>query len=52
LGLGDRTRALELLEQAFQQREPLMVFLKVEPKWNELRSDPRFIDLMKKLNFE
>jgi DNA-binding winged helix-turn-helix (wHTH) protein/TolB-like protein/Flp pilus assembly protein TadD len=52
LGLGDRTRALELLEQAFQQREPLMVFLKVEPKWNDLRSDPRFIDLMKKLNFE
>jgi DNA-binding winged helix-turn-helix (wHTH) protein/TolB-like protein/Flp pilus assembly protein TadD len=51
LGLGDRTRALELLEQAFQQREPLMVFLNVEPKWNELRSDPRFIDLRKRLKF-
>jgi DNA-binding winged helix-turn-helix (wHTH) protein/TolB-like protein len=49
LGLGDKNRALELLEQAFQQREPLMVFLKVEPKWNDLRSEPRFIDLMKRL---
>jgi len=51
LGLGERERALDLLEQAYRQREPLMVFLKVEPKWNELRSEPRFIDLMKKLQF-
>jgi DNA-binding winged helix-turn-helix (wHTH) protein/TolB-like protein/Tfp pilus assembly protein PilF len=52
VGLGDKTRALELLEQAFQQREPLMVFLKVEPKWNDLRSEPRFIDLTKRMKFE
>ena len=52
LGLGEKNRALELLEKAFEQREPLMVFLKVEPKWNELRSEPRFIDLMKRINLE
>lgn len=52
LALGDRKTALDLLERSFKQREPLMVFLKVEPKWYELRSDPRFIDLMKRMNFK
>jgi len=52
LGLGDRNRTLESLEQAFQQREPLLVFLKVEPKWDELRSEPRFIDLMNRMHLE
>jgi tetratricopeptide (TPR) repeat protein len=52
LGLGDKNRALERLEQAFKQREPLMVFLKVEPKWKELHSEPRFTDLIKRMDLE
>jgi DNA-binding winged helix-turn-helix (wHTH) protein/TolB-like protein/Flp pilus assembly protein TadD len=52
LALGDKEKALDLLEQAYRQREPLMVFLKVEPKWNELHSESRFIDLMNKMNFQ
>ena len=52
LGLGNKERTLDLLDLAFEQREPLMVFLKVEPKWNELRSEPRFIALMKRMNLE
>jgi len=27
-----------------------MVFLKVEPKWNNLRPEPRFIEMMKRMN--
>jgi tetratricopeptide (TPR) repeat protein len=50
-GIGDREKTLDLLERAFAQKDSLMVFLKVEPKWDDLRSEPRFIELMKKMNF-
>ena len=41
-GMGDRDKALAGLERGFEQRDPKMVFLKVEPKWNNLRTDARF----------
>ena len=49
--LGDTESALEWLERGFTERDPKMVFLKVDPKWNSLRSQPRFIELMKRMNF-
>ena len=52
LALGDRIKALRLLETALEQREALMVFLKVDGKWDPLRSEPRFLKLMKRMNFE
>lgn len=51
-GLGDTGKALEWLEKAFQQHDPKMAFLKADQKWNNLRSEPRFIDLIKRMNFE
>jgi DNA-binding winged helix-turn-helix (wHTH) protein/TolB-like protein/Tfp pilus assembly protein PilF len=51
LALGDKDRAMAELEKAYLGRESLMVFLKVEPKWDELRGDPRFIELMKRMRF-
>ena len=51
-GLGETEKALDWLEQAFEQHDPKMVFLKVDPKWNNLRSEPRFIDLMKRMKFD
>jgi tetratricopeptide (TPR) repeat protein len=50
-GLGDREKTLDYLERAFGERDAPIVFLKIEPKWDELRSEPRFIDLMKRMNF-
>ena len=50
-GLEERNETIIWLERGFEEREPKMVFLKVEPKWNNLRSDPRFMDLMKRMNF-
>jgi len=49
--LGEREEALVWLERAFEQRDPRMVFLKVEPKWNDLRSDARFQDLQRRTVF-
>jgi DNA-binding winged helix-turn-helix (wHTH) protein/TolB-like protein/tetratricopeptide (TPR) repeat protein len=48
-GLGERDDALEWLELGYREREPRMVFLKVEPKWNNLRDDPRFRDLVRRV---
>jgi tetratricopeptide (TPR) repeat protein len=50
-GLGERDEALAWLERAHAQRSAAMVFLKVEPKWNNLRSEPRFQDLLRRLEF-
>jgi tetratricopeptide (TPR) repeat protein len=51
-GFGMREEALNQLEKAFTERDARMILLKVEPKWNNLRSEPRFIALIKQMNFE
>jgi hypothetical protein len=49
--LGDKNRALEWLEKSFQGREAFMAFLKVDPGFDPLRSDPRFADLLRRMHF-
>jgi TolB-like protein/DNA-binding winged helix-turn-helix (wHTH) protein/Tfp pilus assembly protein PilF len=50
-GLDQRNEAFAWLERAYEQRDPRMVFLKVEPKWNDLRADPRFQSLLRRVGF-
>ncbi len=50
-GLDERDKMLELLEKDYEQHDPKMIFLKVEPKWNNLRDDPRFQDLLRRGGF-
>jgi Tfp pilus assembly protein PilF len=50
-GLGQHDQAFEWLEKAFEGRDHWMVFLKVSPDMDNLRSDPRFKALLKKMNF-
>ena len=52
LGLGDLDRAMDLLEQASADDSQWMMYLKVDRIFDPLRSNPRFIALMKKENFE
>jgi TolB-like protein/DNA-binding winged helix-turn-helix (wHTH) protein len=49
VGLGENDKALAALEKAFETRSPWMVFLKVEPEFESLRTDPRFIDLLRRV---
>ena len=48
---GEKDRALDWLEIAFQERMQNLVYLNVQPKWDPLRDDPRFLDLLCGMNF-
>jgi hypothetical protein len=50
-GLNDRDQSLTWLEKGLADRDPRMVFLKVEPKWNNLRDDRRFQKIMSAVGF-
>jgi serine/threonine protein kinase/Tfp pilus assembly protein PilF len=45
--LADKERTLEALERAFRDRATYVNLLMVEPKWRDVRSDKRFLDLAK-----
>ena len=45
--IGDKQCAFEWLEKGFQERDDLMINLKVEPVFDGLRADPRFQDLVR-----
>lgn len=51
-GLGENEKAIDYLEKGFAEKDVRIVFLKVEPKWNNLRNEPRFAELMRRMNFE
>jgi tetratricopeptide (TPR) repeat protein len=50
VGLGENDAALEWLEKAFEDRNSWMPYLQVEPRLDPLRSDPRFQDLLHRMN--
>jgi tetratricopeptide (TPR) repeat protein len=50
VGLGEKDQAFTTLEQAYEERCPTLEFLKVEPSLDPLRSDPRFADLLRRMN--
>jgi DNA-binding winged helix-turn-helix (wHTH) protein/tetratricopeptide (TPR) repeat protein len=51
VGLGQNDKALELLEQLYEERNDWLVWLKVSPKLKSLHSDPRFQDLLRRIGF-
>jgi TolB-like protein/Tfp pilus assembly protein PilF len=52
VGLGDKEQALRLLEKAYEERSCFLLSIKVDPIWTLLRSEPRFIALLKKTGLE
>lgn len=49
--LGDKDQAFAWLEKAYEKHDSPMHRLKVQPWWDPLRSDPRFQDLLRRMNF-
>jgi predicted Zn-dependent protease len=50
-GLNEPLQAIAWLERAFEARDPMMVFLNVEPTWKNLHDEPRFRALVKRMRF-
>jgi tetratricopeptide (TPR) repeat protein len=51
LALSDREQSLQLLQKAFEARDPGMMDIKIDPELDPLRSEPRFQDLVRRMNF-
>jgi len=47
--IGDKECAFKWLEKGFEERDDLMINLKVEPVLDSLHSDPRFQDLVRRV---
>jgi len=51
VGLGNKDQALTWLERAYEDRTFFMINLKIEPELDPLHSEPRFQDLLRRMNF-
>jgi Flp pilus assembly protein TadD len=51
-GLGEKDQAFAWLEKAYDEHSYSMAWLKVEPGWDSLRSDPRFAVLLQQMGLQ
>ncbi len=52
LGLGEINRALDRLERTPDESDGFVPFIKVQPPFDRLRSEPRFVELLKRLGMD
>jgi len=48
-GIHDMDKAFEWLDKAFEARFGPLIYLKVNPIWDPMGSDPRFADRLKRV---
>jgi len=49
--LGDTDEAFDRLEQAYQQKDWMLTFINSHPWFDPLRDDPRFQDIVRRMDF-
>jgi len=49
--LGEKDKAIAELEKAYKDRSSFILILKLDPRLDALRDDPRFQELLKKVGF-
>ena len=50
--LGDKDQALKWLEEAYRQRSICLPALKTDPRFDALRSDARFQNVLRRVGFQ
>ena len=50
-GLNDRDRAFDWLEKAYEERSNALARFRMDPRLRGLQSDPRFRDVLRRMNF-
>ena len=51
-GIGDQDEALAQLETACDERDVRLPLLKVDPRWDSFRSNPRFVAILKRIGLQ
>lgn len=51
VGLGENDQAFPFLEKAYQDHSWWLLWIKTDPRFENLRSDPRFTDLVRRINY-
>jgi serine/threonine protein kinase/Flp pilus assembly protein TadD len=49
-GLGDRKQTLQWLEKSYEERVGVLVYLKIEPAYEDLKGNPDFDSLLRKID--
>ena len=52
LWLGDKDKAMDLLEKAYAERDAKLIFIATAPSFDPLRGDPRFKNLLRRMGLE
>jgi hypothetical protein len=50
IGLGEKQKTLDYLEEAYSQHSNIITSLKVDPAFDPLRNEPRFQDLPRRVD--
>ncbi len=50
--MGDKEQTFKWLEQVYKEKTEPLLYLRVDPRLDSLRSDPRFEDLLRRVNLE
>jgi TolB-like protein/DNA-binding winged helix-turn-helix (wHTH) protein/Flp pilus assembly protein TadD len=50
-GLNDREQAIHWLQKAYEDRSHWLVWLNLDPRFDNVRADPRFADLLRRMHF-
>ena len=51
-GLDDKEQAFAWLEKAYRERTFFLIWLRVEPRFDSLRDDPRYKDLLRRIGLQ
>ena len=52
IGLNSRQEAFDQLEQAFNDHSNFLIFIHIDPRFDSVRGDPRYQNLLRRMNLE